>query len=158
VLKTAPPKPAPPKPAAVLVPHELFTPVPRFNGAQMQSQNGKESAGDALFVIKKGEHEENVRKFLAYMATSPEAPAETRALVKILTAAARKKPDSIKDNVFRVLGMPPVSWNMDGLTNAAQGLSEREQDRARASFAAMRSVFAELLTCKATKRVDASEW
>jgi hypothetical protein len=151
-------KPPAPKPAAVLVPHDLFAQPPRFNAANLHSQNGNESSGDSLFVFKKGEHEENVRKFLAYMATSPESPAETRAMVKFLTGAARKKPDSIKDNIFRVLGMPPGAWNTDGLTNAVQGLNEREQERARASFAAMRAVFAELLTCKAAKRVDASEW
>lgn len=145
-----------PKPSAVLVPHDLFAPPPRFN---LHSKNGNESAGgESLFTFKKGEHEENVRKFLAYMATSPEAPAETRALVKFLAGAARKKGDAIKSNVFRLLGMPPGAWNTDGLTNAVQGLSEREQHDARLSFAAMRAVFAELLTCKAAKKVDASEW
>ncbi len=152
-------KPPAAKPLAVLVPHDMFAPPPRFNAAHKQSQNGKEHSGDSLFVFKKGEHEENVRKFMAYMASSPESPEETRAMVKILVSSARKKPDSIKDNIFRVLGMPPGAWNTDGLSSAAQNLSERDQERARASFAAMRSVFAELLTCKkAAKKVDASEW
>ena len=146
------------KPPAVLVPHDMFAPPPRFNAAHKQSQNGNDHSGDSLFVFKKGEHEENVRKFMAYMASSPESPEETRAMVKILVSSARKKPDSIKDNIFRIMGLPPGSWNTDGLSSAAQNLSERDQERARASFAAMRSVFAELLTCKVAKKVDASEW
>jgi len=166
VAKSAPTKEAKPpaakppaaKPLAVLVPHDMFAPPPRFNAAHKQSQNGNDHSGDSLFVFKKGEHEENVRKFMAYMASSPESPEETRAMVKILLSSARKKPDSIKDNVFRIMGLPPGSWNTDGLSSAAQNLSERDQERARASFAAMRSVFAELLTCKVAKKVDASEW
>lgn len=154
-----PPVAKPPsKPLAVLVPHDMFAQPPRFNAAHKQSQNGNDHSGDTLFVFKKGEHEENVRKFMAYMASSPESPEETRAMVKMLSSAARKKPDAIKDNVFRIMGLPPGSWNTDGLSSAAQNLSERDQERARASFAAMRSVFAELLTCKAAKKVDASEW
>jgi hypothetical protein len=152
-------KPPAAKPLAVLVPHDMFAPPPRFNAAHKQSQNGNDHSGDSLFVFKKGEHEENVRKFMAYMASSPESPEETRAMVKILVTSARKKPDSIKDNIFRIMGLPPGSWNTDGLSAAAQNLTERDQERARASFAAMRSVFAELLTCKkAAKKVDASEW
>jgi hypothetical protein len=167
VAKSAPTKEAKPpaakppaaKPPTVLVPHDMFAPPPRFNAAHKQSQNGNEHSGDSLFVFKKGEHEENVRKFMAYMASSPESPEETRAMVKILVTSARKKPDSIKDNIFRIMGLPPGSWNTDGLSSAAQTLTEPDQERARASFAAMRSVFAELLTCKkAAKRVDASEW
>jgi hypothetical protein len=156
--KAAAPKTAAPKPMAALVPHDMFAPPPRGNGAQPHAQNCNESSGDSLFVFKKGDHEENVRKFLAYMVTSPEAPEETRAMVKFLAGGARKKPDAIKDNLFRVLGMPPGAWNTDGLTHAVQSLNEREQERAWASFAAMRAVFAELLTFKAAKKIDASEW
>jgi hypothetical protein len=113
---------------------------------------------DVAFSIRRGDHAENLRKIFSYLSNTPEAPAETRALVKFLMIAALKKPEAIKDSLFRSLGLPPSSWTLEGLNGSLQHRSTAEQESARASFAAMRSVFAEILTCTGPKAVDANEW
>jgi hypothetical protein len=123
------------------------------------ARNGHPGDDDVLFVLKAGQHEQNMRRIMAYLGASPEMSEEARAMVKFLTSAARDKPDGHAESVFRRLGLAPAKYSFEDLTRSARNLPSAEQERARTSFAAMRAVFCELFAAGPEEEVpDARDW
>ena len=167
VTKQPPQAPAK-RPAVVMMDDDMFAKPAAKKQVMMTSNGAKASApapraktqnGDeTMFVLKTNNHAENMRIIMSYLASCPDAPTETRALVKHFTGAVRSKPGSEQSNVFRVLALSPGNWNLEGLQRAVNGMSDlEEQKKIKASYTAMRSVFAEMLAVRPSAP-SVNEW